>query len=372
MGSGAQSKGVVRQDDWIRHLVEHFGQAASGGVGWYVIDNEPDLWSITHTDIHPVEPSYDEMVDTFLEYAGAIKDVDPTARVLGPALSGWTSLFYSARDRGSDNFRTHADRKAHGDQPFLPWWLSQIRQHDEQDGRRTLDVLDVHYYPQSNGVYSTATDAATNALRVRSTRSLWDPNYVDESWIKDTIMLIPRLRTWIDQNYPGTLLAINEWNWGADNTMNGALAIANVLGIFGREGVDMAAYWVAPPAGPGASAFSLFTNYDGRGASFGDRALDASSDHPDDVAVYASRDSKSGDMPLVLINQRTDADIPVTLSLNDVAAAGSGRMYRLSNAQPAAIQAIDNQVTFGNGSATMTLPAESITLMRLNMNSTGQ
>ena len=43
--------------------------------------------------------------------------------------------------------------------------------------------------------------------------------------------------------------SISEWNFGADTTMNGALAIADVLGIYGREGVDAAAYWRNPPVG---------------------------------------------------------------------------------------------------------------------------
>ena len=89
-------------------------------------------------------------------------------------------------------------------------------------------------------------------------------------------MLIPRLRDWINRYYPGTRLAIGEWNWGADKTMNGALAIADVLGIFGREGVDMAAYWTSPPAdSPGARAFAMYTNYDGQGRGFGDQTLAA-------------------------------------------------------------------------------------------------
>ena len=41
------------------------------------------------------------------------------------------------------------------------------------------------------------------ALRLRTTRMLWDPTYVDESWVKEPVRLLPRLREWIDQNYPG-------------------------------------------------------------------------------------------------------------------------------------------------------------------------
>jgi Glycoside hydrolase family 44 len=359
------SAAQVSQDEWVNHLVRRYGRADAGGVGSYVIDNEPDLWSETHTDVHPVEPGYDDMLASFVEYATAIKDVDSTAQVLGPALSGWTAYLYSARDRGTDNFRTHADRLAHGDMAFLPWWLDQVRQHDEFVGRRTLDALDVHYYPQALGVYSSADDPATQALRLRSTRALWDPCYVDESWIAEPVRLIPRLREWIDQYYPGTRLAINEWNWGADQTLNGALAIADVLGIFGREGVDMAAYWVAPASGSaGAFAFAMYTNYDGHGHGFGDQALLATSDHPDDVAVYASRDSKTGDLLILAVNQRSDADLPITLNLDEPAVSGVADVYAYSAQRPDAIETRE-PLAVNAGALSTRLPAASITLLRL-------
>ncbi len=355
----------VYQDEWVHHLVSRFGQAAAGGVRYYAIDNEPDLWAETHTDVHPVRPDYDELLGTFLEYAEAIKDVDPTARVLGPTLSGWTGYFYSARDRGTDNFRTHADRRAHGDIPLLPWWLEQVRQHDEQAGRRTLDVLDVHYYPQGQGIYPGATDEATNALRLRSTRSLWDPSYTDESWIREPIRLIPRLREWIDRFYPGTLLAIGEWNWGAERTLNGALAIADVLGIYGREGVDLAAYWTTPPRGsPGALAFRMYTNYDGRGSTFGDQAVPVRTDAPDEVGMYASLDSGSGDLVIIAINKRPDVDLPTVLHIEGFRPSRAARVYRLSSEDPLAIHEL-GEIGVAAQELSVTLPRSSITLLRV-------
>ena len=40
--------------------------------------------------------------------------------------------------------------------------------------------------------------------------------------------------------YPGTPIGITEYNWGAEDHINGATAQADILGIFGREGLDMA------------------------------------------------------------------------------------------------------------------------------------
>jgi hypothetical protein len=354
----------VYQDEWVYHLVTRHGPADTGGVGYYVVDNEPDLWSTTHTDVHPVQMTYDDMLATFIEYATAIKDVDPGAKVAGPALSGWTAMLYAARDRGDDRYRTHADRLAHGDMPFLAWWLDQVRQHDQHTGVRSLDVLDVHFYPQAPGVYSAADDPQTRALRLRSPRGLWDPGYVDESWIGDTVRLIPRLRDWIGQYYPGTQLAIGEWNWGGEQSISGALAIADVLGIFGREGVDLASYWTFPPIdSPAAQAFAMYTHYNAGGDAFGDQAVAVAVDAaPDYVTSYASLDSSSGDLVVVAINKRDGAAIPATFRFpghaQDVA-----EVYRFGEGD-AAIQPAGRAQVDGS-EVRVTLAPLSITLLRV-------
>ena len=52
----------------------------------------------------------------------------------------------------------------------MPWYLQQMQAYEQQNGVRVLDYLDLHYYPQANGVsLSTAGNATTQALRLRST-----------------------------------------------------------------------------------------------------------------------------------------------------------------------------------------------------------
>ena len=306
---------VVYQDQWVYHLLSKFG-AGPTGVTYFAMDNEPDLWSTNHTDVHPARMSYQDLLREFTSYADAVKAVDPSAKILGPVLSGWTAFQFSDLDRGSDNFATHADRQAHGDQQFLGWWLAQVAKHDQAGGRRSLDYLDVHYYPQASGVSSAhASDPDTQARRIRSVRSLYDPSYRDESWISQPVALIPMLRAMINRDYPGTQISISEYNFGGEYDASGAVALAEVLGIYGREGVGMANYWPYPPANtPGAAAFRLYRNFDGKGSTFGDISLPVSSPARQ-VAAFASRHSDTGEIDVVLANESLTQTATVGLDL---------------------------------------------------------
>jgi hypothetical protein len=107
--------------------------------------------------------------------------------------------------------------RSHGGTDYLPWLLTQLK----LDGRHLLDIFTVHYYPQG-GEFSNDTSTTMQVLRNRSTRSLWDPNYIDATWINDKVMLIPRLRNWVNAYYDaGTPIGITEYNWGAEAHING-------------------------------------------------------------------------------------------------------------------------------------------------------
>ena len=80
---------------WVQFLVGRFGNAASGGVAIYELDNEPEWWDSTQADVHPLPNTYDELTNDGLTYAQTVKDNDPTAEVSGPVLSCWICFFYS-------------------------------------------------------------------------------------------------------------------------------------------------------------------------------------------------------------------------------------------------------------------------------------
>ena len=329
---------------WLNHMRE------LGGLPTYIaMDNEPELWGYTHYDVHPDCTSYAEILDKYIEYSRAIRPVAPESLLTGPTTCCYWYYWNSAAGA--------VDKISHGNADFIPWFLRNLSDHDAAAGQRHLDLLDIHYYPE--GLYNDNSDAATAAHRLRATRSLWDWEYKDESWIDEPIALIPHMLQLIADNYPGTRLAISEWNFGAADTMNGALAIADVLGIFGREGVTMAAYWrILEPESPGNFAFRMYTNYDGQGGRFGDLSVLASSPDPDVITSFAALDTASGDLHLLLLNKLPSTAQPVNLELNHFAAAGPATLYRYSESQPTAI--LNETVA---DPYNLTLPPYSITLL---------
>jgi hypothetical protein len=355
--------------EWIAHFIAEFGTAAEGGVRFYNLDNEPMLWNSTHRDVHPAGTSYDELRDRTYAYAAAIKQADPSAETLGPVLYGWTAYFYSAKDAeaGGAWWNNPIDRNAHGGTPFVEWYLQQMRAYEQQHGVRILDYLDLHNYPEAHDPsrrvgLRTAGDAEMQARRLRSTRSLWDPTYVDESWINEPVRLIPRMRAWVDTHYPGTKLAITEYNWGGLEHINGALAQADILGIFGREGLDLATLWTPPSANePGAFAFRMYRNYDGAGGAFGDRRVSAVSTNQDVVSIYAAR---TGDnrLTIMLINKSLQA-VSAPLTVEGIAPAGPARAYRYSEANLSAIMTLPDVSILPGEPTELDLPAGSITLL---------
>jgi hypothetical protein len=347
---------------WMRHIASRTQTASQGGVKFFALDNEPNLWPYTHRDVHPQKPTYDELWQRTRDYASAIKSQDPAAQVLGPVAWGWCEYFSSAADNCVDG----PDRQAHGGLPLLAWYLKQVNDYKNQTGIRLVDYLDIHYYPQaSNVALSDDENAGISALRLRTLKSLYDPAYTDESWIGTPVKLIPLMKSWINQYCPGTKLAITEYNWGNDQGISSTLAQAEVLAIFGREGVDLAHRWVAPADGSRMEdAFKLYLNYDSNGAKLGTESVQAVSSDVNAVGAYALRDSAK---TYVLLFNKDTAPRDATVSVTGVAAQAA-QLYRFDATTRLAAA---GSAPVSEGSMTLMLPARSATLAVLGASSSG-
>lgn len=361
--------------DFVSHLVSSFGSAPGSGVRFYNLDNEPMLWNSTHRDVHPVAPGYDEVWSKGLAAATEIKSRDPGAEILGPETWGWCDFWSSAQDAPGDCL-TGPDRLAHGDLPWPAWYMQQSCANRFPAGHPAagdlpIDWLDIHFYPQGNevagvsGNQSAEDSAAIVAARLRSMKELYDPTWISESWIADgaikVVQLIPRMRAWRDTYCPEMKLALAEYKWGRDNTLSGALAQAEALAIFGREGLDMALRWVAPESGSLAEdAYRLYRDYDGAGAQVSGDSVRATSNDVDGVASYAVREL-NGKLFVLLFNKDT-APREVTVAVTG-GVTGNVDLWRLDGTGVAGAGALASVPT----GFTATLPARTATLARVQL-----
>ncbi len=354
------------QAGWVRHLTNTWGNATNGGLQYYLMDNEWSLWQSTHRDIHPVGPTMTEVYTDFCNYATMVKGIDPNALVAGPEEWSWPGYLYSGYDQqwasqnGYPSVSTYPDRAAHGGWDFGPWFLTQVNLRSQAAGRRLLDVFTLHCYPQENNVGTDAADSTTALLRNQSTRQFWDTNYVDPSWINSVIALIPRMRSWVTTNYPGTKIGITEYNWGAEPSINGATAQADIDGIFGREGLDLATRWTTPdPSTPTYKAMKLYRNYDGNKSTFGDTSILTVVPNPDNLSAFGAVRTGDGALTLMVINKNLTNATPITANLTNFNATGTAQRWQLTSAN--VITQLAN-ITLTNKVLSDMVPAQSITL----------
>jgi hypothetical protein len=316
---------VIRR--WIDGVRKRDAARGARGVWMYILDNEPDLWHVTHRDVHPDPIGYDELLDRTIRYGTVIREADPEAVLAGPASWGWSGYFYSAKDLVK-GWQQHADRRSHGDVPLLAWYLRALADHEKKTGVRLLDVLDVHFYPQGKDVYGKGakTDAETAALRLRSTRALWDVTYRDESWIDKPVYLLPRLKEWVQQNYPDRGISIGEWSFGAEDHMSGGLAVAEALGRFAQYGITSAFYWFdIPAATPAFHAFRAFRNFDGKGGRFLDQSIPTQTSQG--VSLFASKDASGSHIVAIALNLDPTNAVSAEIDLSSCGGVASRKVY---------------------------------------------
>ncbi|HYC06139.1 MAG TPA: glycoside hydrolase family 44 protein [Azospirillaceae bacterium] len=351
---------AVRIDEFVRLMVQRHGASGSGnGIRAYALDNEPGLWFDSHPYLHPAKATYAELIEKGIATARMIKSIDPGALIYGPVPFGFSEMW---------NLQEAPDRAAYAQYGnFLGAYLAAFKAEQDRTGVRLLDVLDVHWYPECNaGQIPFSNTAGLQNDRLQAPRSLWDGRFVENSWIGQwygpnqtfdlRLPLLPSLQRIVDKWYPGTKLGITEFNYGASSIVASGLAVADVLGAFGRFGVHAGYHWGLPDGFVG-SAYRLYRNYDGAGGRFGDTSVGASAADPAKLSVWAATSAATGRLHVVMVNKTTAA---VSVS----ATVGGGRTFRTLDgftfdASSAAIRKPSAATTVSANAFTRSLPALS-------------
>ena len=354
---------AVYMDEYVNFIVKTLGDSnTSTGMQGYSLDNEPVLWNDTHPYLHPEEVSNNELVSKSIELASVVKEIDPDADVFGPAFWG---VLPCINGSSGDNY-TDPEWTAVKDQYswYLDYYLKQMADAEKEHGKRLLDVVDVHYYAQ---------DCSTDDARLQAARSLYDENYTENSWLgqyfSDYLPFLPKINESINKYYPGTKIAVSEYNLGdlsnekdTGKLVSSAIAETEALGAFADNGVYLATYWGTLSNCPYVeSAINLYTNYDGEGAAFGDTLVEASTEDISKATAYAAIDGNDDSgVTVVVSNKDSEKAENAVISLEGTDTNYKSAVVYAITQDSSEIRIIDVQNDLTGNSFTVELPPMSV------------
>ena len=333
------------------------------------LDNEPDLWNTTHLEVQgTTNISSTNFITNTAALAEALKDQFPNLTIFGPVNYGFNGIF---------SWQGELTPSWSGNNWFADNYIAGMATAKGAYGKPVVDVYDFHWYSEAtdgttrviNLASSNLTDSQVQAI-VQSPRSLWDPTFVESSWITQDvtggqpIQILTHLQAKINASNPGMKLAITEYENGGFNHIAGTIAQADNLGIFGSMGLFAANFW--PPSVTYSytmAGFLAFRDFDGAGASFGDTSLQSTSSSVGNVVVYASTDTKTpGRVVLVAINRSNASKVTVITGQALAGAAHLVQMTAASAASQSVVQPVPaGALSVGGSSLVITLPAYSVT-----------
>ncbi len=377
--------GAVYEDEFVNYMKTTYG---TGAPIFFSLDNEPNYWPSSHPEVWPFTGTpgcgtsgtvtFDDIVTRDTTYAQAVKKAWPAAKTFGPIVAQ-DGIIY-AGDYSDPNLPT----------TFTDYYLGKMAAASKTAGQPLIDVFDVHYYT-SNG--STAQCAQVP-------RMFWDPTFkdftaaqtdsIDFGWagqgnyFDDSLyprQMIPRLLGKIATAYAGDTaaapgLSFSEYNPGCETSIEGGVAEADLLGVFGREGVYAATAWPLQAVTSGSAltnylvaAFDSYRNYDGKGGTVGDTTVRATTTDDESTSVYAFAHSNDPfAVDLVGIN-KTSAPITVNVGVAHASSLSSAALYQLTSAKVGVVAASGSApapvCSAGECTFEVTLPALSVTTIVL-------
>lgn len=244
-GGKALGKSVTDED--AADLIRYLNKEKKYNVRFFEIGSEPFIWHNVHYDAREKPCSMEEYFESFKKISISMKkaqaEIDPASeiKIFAPAIStSWS------------NWGTLAPEDA--GKSVIPYFLKKCHEYQNDkianpEGIRILDVLSFHLFPLFREP-GTGSIQENTGLILRSTRTWWDSRYInkyDYSLPLDNAAgVLPQFKKWIAENYPGTELAVTEFNiesesMAARSPVIKVLYLADLYGIIGRYNINYAA-----------------------------------------------------------------------------------------------------------------------------------
>lgn len=281
-------------DSTVGILDKWFGSNGLGydksKIQYWSMDNEPEIWSGTHDDVMKTQCSAEEFMQLYFKVAKAARAKYPDIKLTGPVPANewqWYNWIGGSKIDG----RSY---------PWLEFFIKRIAEEEKATGIRLLDVLDIHYYPES-------TDAAKC---VQLHRVFFDRNYEypeangvhavtggwDSSINKEYIL--GRCSDWLTQymgaNH-GVGLAVTETGMKSTNANVQAVWYASTMGEFMKNGVEVFTPW-SWDLGMWET-LHLFSRYNQ------ENYVQSTSQNETLISAYPTVNATSDSMTVVLVNR---------------------------------------------------------------------
>lgn len=325
--------GKVYLDESFNFLLQKFGKSTTqNGIKYIALDNEPALWDNTHEYIQPNPPTISEYISKLISAAKVIKTLDPDVKIIIGEFAGINIYDFS----NAVDWITLKD----GYDWFPSFLLDTLKKESDIFGQPLIDYFSFHFYPQhkvdatgefsSGGIVvrnSKSTQDYIRETRMDFSRSLWDDSYLEPSWLTNSKLngepnkILTRLQKSIDTYFPSTKIMIGEFDFGFDNDISHAIAIADFLGMAGQNNLSIATRWDLDYKNGSTytnTAYQLFRNYDGSDASFGSSVVYSTFDNKGDGSVWASLNNTENELHLIILNKDVDDKLNFNIITNDL------------------------------------------------------
>ncbi len=360
--------GKVYLDESFNFLLQTFGKSTSiNGVKYIALDNEPALWDNTHEYIQPNPPTISEYITKLIAAAKVVKTLDPDVKIIVGEFAGINIYdFSNATDWGTLGV---------GYDWFPSFLLDTLKKESDLFGETLVDYFSFHFYPQHkvdvNGNFSgsgiVVRNSTSNQDYIRETRmdfsrSLWDVNYIEPSWLTNSKLnggankILVRLKKSIDDYFPSVKMMIGEFDFGFDNDISHGIAIADFLGMAGQNNLSIANRWdLAPKNGSTYtnSAYKLFRNYDGLNGSYGTYSVNSSFNNKSDGSVWASLNNTEDELHIVILNKDVGEKLNFNINTNDLTSSLTFKeLYSFTEGNKNIISLNSNKVSIVNQNIT--------------------
>ena len=325
---------------------------------YWNMDNEPEIWSSTHDDVYPVQPSAENFMQTYFAVAKKARAIFPGIKLVGPVVANEWQWYNWNNDKINYKNKSYT---------WLEYFILRIAEEQTASGIRLLDILDLHFYPSESAAEDivqlhrvwfdkTYDYPGANGVKRCGTGS-WDNSITKE-------YIFERCREWLIDHMGadhGVQFAVTEIGIAGDNPNVTAVWYASNLGVFADNGVEVFTPWTWKTGM--WEVLHLFSNY------CQETRVASTSDDEQYVSAFSSINSAGDSLTVVLVNRAisTSKDANINLSNFDIM-NGSYPYSRLNNL-PGTETFISNQdnalqdgfVNIVNHASCVSLPPLSIT-----------